>query len=116
MAARSASICRTPLLTVDGACPSGNSAVLALGLVLYVSMPTGYAPAMTAILKAAEVAIVGGIAGGAMAIGRLARDPDGWAQIGLAVIVFAIAGAVISLIVQAAQAWRRALRPGRWSP
>ena len=64
--------------------------------------------------KAAEVAVVGGIAGGGMALSRLSSDPDGWAQIGLAIVVFAAAGAVISLIVQAAQAWRRAARPDHW--
>jgi phosphate/sulfate permease len=71
--------------------------------------------AMIDIGRVASTATVGGLVGAGMALSRLHRDPDGWAQIALALVVFAIIGAAASLIVQAAQAWRQGARLRRSS-
>lgn len=64
--------------------------------------------------KAIETAAIGGITGGGMALSRLGNDPDGWAQVWLAIGVFALAGGCIGVIALLAQAWRLAAhRPRR---
>lgn len=60
--------------------------------------------------KMLEMAVLGGVTGGGMGLSRLHNDPDGWAQVALGVVLFAAFGALVSLIVQLAQAWRRAAR------
>jgi hypothetical protein len=54
-----------------------------------------------------EGAVFGAVAGGAMTVGRVSSDPDGWNQVALGVVLFAIAGAVIAIV---RQAWRSAGR------
>ena len=60
--------------------------------------------------KMLEMAVLGGVTGGAMGLSRLHNDPDGWAQVALGVVLFAAFGALVSLIAQLVQAWRQAAR------
>jgi hypothetical protein len=54
-----------------------------------------------------EMAVAGGLIGGAATLSRSQSDPDGWAQVALGVVVFAAFGA---LMATARAAWMWAAR------